>query len=189
MSSLPIERILWAPSNPDHYNHLHVEGSPSKTGTPPQSNPGMSQSVQVIYEALRVEFGTPFYFQDQKPPDPCWSHMGWYNRRKISGSNSWSQHAWSNALDIGPYYGVEEQQKFYDFLTTYGEEPDVPPLTEKEENTVRDLLAALEKNGAGTQTSRQALLDRTFKDTHPASVDGDGSPGSGLQRGDTVTLT
>ena len=123
MSDLPIHNILWAPSNKDHYNHLHVEGAPKKTGTPPQSNPGMSSSVQIIYEALRQEFGTPYYFQDPKPAEPCWSHMGWYNRRKISGSNTWSQHAWSNALDIGPYYGQAEQQKFYDFLTGSGDVP------------------------------------------------------------------
>lgn len=186
MSWLPIERILWAPSNADHYNHLHVEGAPSKTGTPPASNPGMSQSVQVIYEALREEFGTPFYFEDAKPPAPSWSHMGWYNRRKISGSNSWSQHAWSNALDIGPYYGVAEQQKFYDFLTS--EEPPMSGpadnLTEKEVNLLKTLLTVFEENGKQSNESRKGHFDRIVKEVHPA---GDGG-GVGLQRGDTVTL-
>jgi hypothetical protein len=110
--TLPIKSILWAPSNSAHYNHLHVEGDPRFTGTPPLGNPGMSPSVQVIYAALIDEFGMPAYMTGGD-----WTHMGWYNRRPIAGTNSWSQHSWANALDIGPYYGVEEQQRFYDFLT------------------------------------------------------------------------
>jgi hypothetical protein len=109
---LPIKSILWAPSNDAHYNHLHVEGDPRFTGTPPTSNPGMSPAVAVIYQALKDEFGEPAYMTGGD-----WTHMGWYNRRTIAGTTVWSQHAWSNALDIGPYYGVAEQQKFYDFLT------------------------------------------------------------------------
>lgn len=64
------------------------------------------------------------------------------------------------------------------------------PLTEKEENTVRDLLAALEANGAGTQASRQALLDKMAKigKNYPTEP-GSGGTEPGLQRGDTVTLT
>ena len=64
------------------------------------------------------------------------------------------------------------------------------PLTEKEENTVRDLLAALENNGAGTQQSRQAILDKMVKigKNYPPEP-GSGGTDPGLQRGDTVTLT
>ena len=32
---------------------------------------------------------------------PRVTNMGIYNCRKIAGSSSWSQHSWSNALDIG----------------------------------------------------------------------------------------
>lgn len=65
--------------------------------------------------------------------------------------------------------------------------PPVPPLSEKEENTVRDLLAALEANGAGTQASRQALLDKMAKagKDYPPEPS---NPVPGLQRGDTVIL-
>ena len=128
MADLPIARILWAGNDSDHAGpsgHLHVEGQPNFRGTPPLSNPGMSQSVQIVYEAMRAEYGTPYYFQDPAPPAPSWSHMGWYNRRKIAGSNTWSQHAWANALDIGPLRTVAEQQEYYDFLT--GAQTPTPP--------------------------------------------------------------
>lgn len=119
MSGLPIHKIIWAPA-PLHDNHLHVEGSPRFSGTPPLTNPGRSPSIDVIYKALTAEFGTPYYFTDDPPAGSSWSHMGWYNRRPPRGSSTgWSQHAYANALDIGPYYGRKEQQVFYDFLTTY----------------------------------------------------------------------
>lgn len=111
---LPIRLILWAGNNPNHADHLHVEGLPKQTGNPPYTNPGMTPSVQTIYTALEAEFGKGKYFQD--PGAAEWTHMGWYNRRKIAGTDIWSQHAWGNALDIGPYT-LAEQQKFYDFLT------------------------------------------------------------------------
>lgn len=119
-TELPVGTILWAKNRPsDHNNHLHVEPPPPrKTGVPPLKNPGMSPGVRVIYDALVVEFGTGYYFTDPEPPTALhWSHMGGWNRRKIAGTQTWSQHAWWNALDIGPYYGVAEQQRFYDFLT------------------------------------------------------------------------
>ena len=141
--TLPIKSILWAPSNAAHYNHLHVEGDPRFTGTPPLANPGMSPAVQVIYSALIDEFGTPAYMKGGD-----WNHMGWYNRRTIAGTSIWSQHAWSNALDIGPYYGVTQQQKFYDFLT--GE--DDMALTPEEEKFVKDMYRTVvtERNSNGT---------------------------------------
>lgn len=120
MSGLPIERILWAGNRNDHDDHLHVEGSPSSTGTPPLTRPPMTPSLIRIYDALTQEFGAPYYFTSRPPPLPNWSHMGWYNRRPIrTNAAVWSQHAYSNALDIGPYYGKASQQRFYDFLTNY----------------------------------------------------------------------
>jgi hypothetical protein len=71
---------------------------------------------------------------------------------------------------------------------TWDQNGDDMALTEKEENTVRDLLAALENNGAGTQASRQAYLDKMVKigkNYPPEPSSGSG----GLQRGDQVTLT
>lgn len=116
--SLPIGRILWAGNRDDHDDHLHVEGLPELTGTPPLTRPPMTTSLIVIYDALTQGFGAPYYFTSRPPPAPNWSHMGWYNRRPIrTNSAVWSQHAYSNAIDIGPYYGVASQQKFYDYLT------------------------------------------------------------------------
>ena len=42
------------------------------------------------------------------------------------GTTVWSQHAWANALDVGPYHGVDEQQRFYDFLM--GKPVEVPDM-------------------------------------------------------------
>lgn len=119
----PIGTILWAGNNSKHLDHLHVEPPSIFIGytdgrgeQPPAHNPGMSSGVQEIYRALIREFGEGDYFIDPEP-DTEWTHMGWYNRRPIAGSLRWSQHAWGNAIDIGPYYGVNEQRKFFDFLT------------------------------------------------------------------------
>lgn len=116
--------ILWADNRPsDHNDHLHVEPPTRKSGTPPLRNPGMTDGVRVIYDALTLQFGHGEYFLDSNgryvgdDPGVHWTHMGGWNRRKIAGSNTWSQHAWWNALDIGPYIGKVEQQRFYDFLT------------------------------------------------------------------------
>ena len=63
-------------------------------------------------------------------------------------------------------------------------------LTEKEENTVKALVAALEGAGAGTLNSRQALLNAMalIGKNYPVEP-GSGGAETGLQRGDTVTLT
>lgn len=122
--SLPIRLILWAGNDPNHHDHLHVEGDPKQTGTPPYSNPGKTASVQTVYDALVAEFGPTKYFTD--PGTANWTHMGWYNRRKIANTDIWSQHAWANALDIGPYNGVAAQQRFYDFLTQEDDEMSSP---------------------------------------------------------------
>ena len=160
--ALPIKSILWAPSNAAHYNHLHVEGDPRFTGTPPALNPGMSPAIQVIYAALTKEFGKPSYMTGGD-----WTHMGWYNRRRIAGTSVWSQHAWSNALDIGPYYGVAQQKKFYDFLTNTG---DDMALTADEEKFVKDMFKAVvtERNSNGSFAGYSVDHLRN----HPVSVGG-----------------
>jgi hypothetical protein len=134
MPSFQVGTILWAKNRPkDHYNHLHVEPPTRRTGTPPLTNPGMTDGVKAIYDGLTARFGPGYYFTDPRSADADWSHMGGWNRRMIAGTNTWSQHAWWNALDIGPFYGVEEQQRFYDFLT--GQETqggDDMPLTDED---------------------------------------------------------
>lgn len=42
------------------------------------------------------------YIEDRWPDV---TSKGVYNRRKIAGTNTWSQHAWANAWDIGPPKG------------------------------------------------------------------------------------
>jgi hypothetical protein len=135
--SLPVLKIIWAgnDSSGAHWNHLHVEGIPKQTGTPPLSNPGMTDSVWAIYVALSQQFGQPAYMSGGD-----WNHMGWYNRRYIAGTTIWTQHSWSNAIDIGPYYGVEEQQRFYDFLTGAD---DMAILTDDEQRELQKFLAEL----------------------------------------------
>ena len=134
--TLPIARILWAGNNASHHDHLHVEGEPTYVGwttgygaQPPSYNPGQTDPVKAIYEAMTAGFGTGYYFQDTPPAEPRWAHMGWYNRRPIAGSTRWSQHAWANALDIGPLYGIDAQQGIYEYLINY-EEDDMPTIEE-----------------------------------------------------------
>ncbi len=188
MSDLPIHKILWAPTNAAHHNHLHVEGSPAKTGTPPLERQPMTPSVKAIYDALTVEFGTPYYFLDTPPAPPNWSHMGWYNRRPIEGTNTWSQHSWSNALDIGPYYGVQGQQKFYDFLTTYGDDDMASPA---DAMTQGDVNAAVDWNkafGQMTQDSQRKLMAKlvAMAQNYPEVPSGGGG---GIPPGATVSIT
>ena len=116
-----IGTILGAAYNTAHYNHIHVEPPVKFYGEPPATVSGMTPGTQAIYDALEGEFGRGAYFLDADADTAGWTHMGWYNRRYIAGTTTWSQHSWANALDIGPYYGVAEQKKFYDFLT--GKEP------------------------------------------------------------------
>lgn len=88
--------------------------------------------------------------------------------RTNSGEQVWR---WGGDWDTRP----DTPHGFYDAMhfeliahpddldTGIAEGGDDMALTPKEENTVRDLLAALEANGAGTQASRQGLLDRMAK--------------------------
>lgn len=121
--------ILWAGNRADHYNHLHVEPDRRYVGytdgrgvQPPTKDAGMTVGLAQIYATLVDRFGPTKYFEN--PGRVNWTHMGIYNRRPIAGSARWSQHAYSNAIDIGPYYGVKDQQKFYDFLT--GKDHNMP---------------------------------------------------------------
>lgn len=115
--NLPIRLILWAGNDNDHTDHLHVEGEPLRTGNPPLTNPGRTPAVDAIYKAMTARYGLPRYFLDPPNPNAGWHHMGWWNRRPIAGKKTWSQHAYSNALDIGPLIGVTNQRPIYDFLT------------------------------------------------------------------------
>lgn len=102
----PIGVILWAGNRPgDHFDHIHVEPPDQRSGKPPRSNPGPTPGLLRIQLALTAIFG-------DWPDD-----YGYYNRRKIAGSNTWSQHAYANAQDIGPLLGVKKQRPIYDYLT------------------------------------------------------------------------
>jgi hypothetical protein len=186
--SLPVGLILWAGNNSLHLDHLHVEGLPKKTGTPPLTNPGMTPAVAEIYDALRTHFGSAKYFLDPAPAD--WTHMGWYNRRKIAGTNIWSQHSWSNALDIGPYWGVAEQQPFYDFLTGALVEPKVPVQSwavGAYEWAITHRIYTNPDQVADIRETVEAQRQMVFLHRHHNQL-GHGSAVPGLQRGDSVTL-
>lgn len=104
-SWLPIDRIIWAPDNRAHYNHLHVEGYPRPSGTLADCTSQRTAALLEILDALNEFF-------------PGWDSLGIYNCRNIAGTNTPSQHAFSNAVDVGPYYGVGQQQPFFDMLTS-----------------------------------------------------------------------
>jgi hypothetical protein len=177
--SLPIAKIIWAANDSSgaHWNHLHVEGIPRLIGwntgegeQPPARNPGMTDSVWAIYTALASRFGKPSYFLDTPKGD--WTHMGWYNRRTIGGKTQWSQHAWSNAIDIGPYYGVREQQVFYDFLTGKEGEVFTPHEVEELQKLVRS-LDEVGSNGTFAKYAVQHLRNHpkaTTEDSHARSL-------------------
>lgn len=136
-----IGTILGAEYNAAHYNHIHVEPPVKFYGEPPASVSGMTPGTQAIYDALEEEFGPGAYFLDADADKAAWTHMGWYNRRYIGTGTTWSQHSWANALDIGPYYGVAGQKKFYDFLT--GKEPHNMPEDVGQKVGVDDIFAAV----------------------------------------------
>lgn len=137
--TLSVGTILWAKNRPgDHNNHLHVEPPTRMAGIPPTTNPGMTAGVKVIFDALEERFGPGAYFVDA-PVGTAWTHMGGWNRRSIAGSSSWSQHAWWNALDIGPYYGTVDQQVFYDFLTGIDQGDDEMALTDRQLKMIVDM--------------------------------------------------
>lgn len=161
---LPVERILWAPTNSAHNNHLHVVGLPRKKGVPPFTNPGMTDSIEVIVAALDLRFGEGAYWQ-HADATTGWTHMGIYNRRRIAGSSTWSQHAYANAIDIGPYYGVEQQQKFYDFLTG----KDEMAFTAHEVKVLKDLVSALDEVDSNGSFAKYAVKHLR---NHPSSGGG-----------------
>jgi len=156
--------------NAAHADHIHVEPKSKKTGTPPKTNPGMTAGVKAIYEALNAEFGPGRYFLDSNgryvgnDKGVGWTHMGGWNRRKIAGSTAWSQHAYWNALDIGPYYG-KDQDKFVKFLKENTgkeiktEDNDMAILTDKEQELLRAFLKELEDLGSHVNFVRWIIPD------------------------------
>ena len=155
--------ILWARSNAAHNNHLHVEPPSRISGEPPSSNPGMTAGlVKIVDELVRV-FGPTAYMT---PPEGGWSNMGYYNRRYIAGTTTWSQHAYANAIDIGPYYGVAEQQKFYDFLI--GKEIETVALTKQEEDFIKDMYAFAVGGDRWVNNPETGLVERVAGHAKPS---------------------
>lgn len=147
--------LLDADYNSAHADHIHAEPETKMTGIPPTSNPGMTTGVQKIYAALEDTFGRGRYFLDSSgryvgnDPGVNWTHMGGYNRRKIAGKTTWSQHSWWNALDIGPYVGINAQKKFVNFLLNHTVEGGYNTmLTAKEEENVQKWSSQLDALGS-----------------------------------------
>ncbi len=153
MSAPPIGTLLDYTYNAAHADHVHVEPPIKMRHIPPLRNPGMSPGVSVIYNALTQRFGRGVYFLDSNgrytgnDPGVGWTHMGGWNRRFIGGTSTWSQHAYWNALDIGPYID-EAQQPFIDFLRGRdgGTLPDMA-FTPEQEQWLKDFIAAAEAVG------------------------------------------
>ncbi len=70
---------------------------------------------------MRTRFAGESWVDHDRTPSSQWSPgttgRGIYNRRYIAGTTTWTQHSWSNAVDLGWLYGVKQQQKVYNFLT------------------------------------------------------------------------
>lgn len=141
----PVRTVIWAATNAQHHNHLHVDVDPKASSVPPKTSV-RTAAVTTLLGLLTDEFGPTAYFQSEDAADAAWTHMGWYNRRRIAGSTTWSQHAYGNALDIGPYYGENAQRDFYDFLTgpKPQKEEDRMAFTVKQEKVLKDLVASIE---------------------------------------------
>lgn len=150
--NLPIAKILWAPTNAAHYNHLHVEGAPTRGG---DCTSQWTPAIRQIVDALNDRFGTGGHYQVWDDSFG-WTHMGVYNCRDIAGTTIPSQHSFSNAIDIGPYYGVEQQQKFLDFLT--GKEEDMP-LSDSDIQRIWRFAVPDQDDGEGTRGTSHALKD------------------------------
>jgi hypothetical protein len=153
------------------------------SGTPPTVNPGMTPGVERIYDALEARFGRGEYFLDAdgryvgNDDGIGWTHMGGWNRRRIAGSTTWSQHAWWNALDIGPLVGVAAQREMHNFLTGNDthpplEEPMTPTQARIEVATAWYAKAGVWMDGISgedpqarlTRLAKQHLGGRTLAD-------------------------
>jgi hypothetical protein len=158
MSKLSVVRnVIWATTNSAHHNHLHVDVYPKMTGTPP-GKWQITQGVKDLLAALEERFGPYAYFTEKKA-NTKWTHMGWYNHRKVAGSTTWSQHAWGNALDIGPYYGVEEQQVFYDFLMGLEKEDELPQFNDKEVHELKAFVKEVLDEGSSMKFVEYIIKD------------------------------
>lgn len=168
MAHLPIAQLIDADYNDAHFNHIHVSGKPMHTGTPPLNYPGWTKAIKEVYDALEFHFGPGAYFMDVEhhwedgsfvidDPRIKWTHMGIYNRRKIAGSTSWSQHAYANGLDIGPYMGIEEQQPFLDFLSRDDHTILGDVFTDHEIKELKGLVAALDSVGSNGGFAAEAV--------------------------------
>lgn len=158
-SWLPIERILWAPTNSAHHNHLHVVGDPRLSQSQLPTGGAWTRAIIEIVAELDRAFGEGAHWQSTDSIGAGWTHMGVFNPRYIGGTSTWSQHAGANAIDIGPYYGVRGQQKFFDFLTAE-RRPTVEQFTEHEAKQLRMLVAALDSvdsNGGFAKYSVEAI--------------------------------
>jgi hypothetical protein len=60
--------------------------------------PGLKRIRDEVYQRYSVSFATGVL-----------KDLGVYNRRNIAGTNTWSQHAWGNAFDIGGNVAVLDQ--------------------------------------------------------------------------------
>lgn len=168
MAHLPIAQIITAEYNDAHFNHIHVSGKPMHYGEPPLNYPGWTAAILEVYDALEFHFGPGAYFMDVDhhwednrfvidDPDVKWTHMGVYNRRKIAGSTSWSQHAYANGLDIGPYYGIEQQAPFVEFLERADHVILRDMFTEHEIKELKGLVAALDSVGSNGGFAAEAV--------------------------------
>lgn len=148
-----IGRIIWAGSDRSgaHDDHLHVEpvetfsGRTDGTGDQPLTWFQITDGVRAIMAALDARLGDRHsYFlvdgERQSWDDWDWLHMGIWNRRPISGSLTWSQHAWGNAIDIGPLDGIDAQRPVYEVLSAIKEGRSVvAALTEYEKAAIARL--------------------------------------------------
>lgn len=178
--SLPVERILWAKTNSAHHDHLHVVGDPRVNGTLADCNSNMTRSIQIIIRALDERFGKGGHHQHGDADSFGWTHMGVYNCRYIAGTTTPSQHAFANAVDIGPYYGVEEQQVFYDFLIgKENEDNSMLPLKKGMSNEDVRLIQSMLNTAYKTSLTKDGVYGDATAAVIKQHVGGDGNTVNG----------
>ena len=70
------------------YRHIHRTASPAGRLSAPAGARWGPRWALYVYNQVKARF-------------PRVRNMGIYNRRKIAGTNRWSEHAYGNAVDIG----------------------------------------------------------------------------------------